>query len=168
MEDTEEVIDLDSLDLNKESISLKKIFSPKTKSFHVVVDRLEFSELNQSRISESIEMAFMEGDSYAQVKIVAGPLLRFSKKLECCGVRFQLPLPTLFSFNNPNGACPECGGFGNTLALDESLLIPNSDLTLAQGAVQPWKMPRYRERFGKQLLDSAKMKVWIYIDHGRT
>ena len=152
----EEVIDLDSLDLNKESISLKKIFSPKTKSFHVVVDRLEFSELNQSRISESIEMAFMEGDSYAQVKIVDGPLLRFSKKLECCGVRFQLPLPTLFSFNNPNGACPECGGFGNTLALDESLLIPNSDLTLAQGAVQPWKMPRYRERFGKQLLDSAK------------
>ena len=36
------------------------------------------------------------------------------------------------------------------------MLIPNSDLTLAQGAVQPWKMPRYRERFGKQLLDSAK------------
>ena len=152
----EEIIELDSLDLHDTSLDMKSIFPKKNKNFHVVVDRLEFSEENKSRITESIEMAFLEGDSYAQIKIVDGPFLSFSKRLECCGIRFQLPLPTLFSFNNPNGACSECGGFGNTLALDESLLIPDSSLTLAQGAVQPWKMPRYRERFGKQLLDSSK------------
>tara|TARA_A100001037_G_scaffold306806_1_gene355837 strand:- start:10029 stop:12821 length:2793 start_codon:yes stop_codon:yes gene_type:complete len=152
----EEIIDLDSLDLHDNSLNFERIFPENNKNFYVVVDRLEFSEKNKSRITESIEIAFMEGDSYAQIKIVDGPLLRYSKRLECCGIRFQLPLPTLFSFNNPNGACSECGGFGNTLALDESLLIPDSSLTLAQGAVQPWKMPRYRERFGKQLLDSAK------------
>ena len=152
----EEVIDLDSLDLHDESLILKNVFPEKINSFHVVVDRLEFSEENQSRITESIEMAFMEGNAYAQIKIVDGPFLRFSKRLECCGIKFQLPLPSLFSFNSPNGACAECGGFGNILSLDELLLIPNPNLTLAQGAVQPWKMPRYRERFGKQLLDSAK------------
>ncbi|MED5578918.1 MAG: excinuclease ABC subunit UvrA [Nitrospinota bacterium] len=152
----EEVIDLDSLGLHDASFVIENFFPKDLNKFYIVVDRLEFSEVNRSRITESVETAFLEGNTYAQIKIVDGPFLRFSKKLECCGISFQLPLPSFFSFNNPNGACSECGGFGNTLALDESLLVPDSNLTLAQGAVQPWKMPRYRERFGRQLLDSAK------------
>ncbi|MBI3128019.1 MAG: excinuclease ABC subunit UvrA [Candidatus Tectomicrobia bacterium] len=122
----------------------------------VVADRLVFSEENRARLGESLETAFREGEGVAEVQVVDGPLLRFSQRLECCGRSFEPPTPLTFSFNNPQGACPECGGFGNTLNLDESLIIPNPKLTLAQGAVEPWTRPRYRRHFGKQLQEAAE------------
>ncbi|MEE9255685.1 MAG: excinuclease ABC subunit UvrA, partial [bacterium] len=80
----------------------------------------------------------------------------FSQRLECCGRTFDAPAPMSFSFNNPQGACLECGGFGNTLDFDESLIIPHPERTLAQGAIEPWTRPRYRRYFGQQLSDAAE------------
>ncbi len=122
----------------------------------VVADRLVLSEEARARLGESLETAFREGEGVAEVQVVDGPLLRFSQRLECCGRSFDPPTPLLFSFNNPNGACQECGGFGNTLNLDESLIVPNPKRTLAQGAVEPWTRPRYRRHFGKQLQEAAE------------
>ncbi len=126
------------------------------RQIYVVVDRIRFSDQGKARLGESLETAFREGEGSTHVQVVDGPLLSFSQRLECCGRIFDAPTPVSFSFNNPNGACVECGGFGNTLDLDESLIIPNPDRTLAQGAVEPWTRPRYRSYVGKQLQSAAE------------
>ena len=126
------------------------------RAIRVVVDRLKFSSRNRARLGESLETAFREGGGVAEVQFVDGPRLRFSQRLECCGNTFEEPVPHTFSFNNPNGACQECGGFGNTLSFDEALIVPEPRKTLAQGAVEPWTRPRYRRYFGEQLQDAAK------------
>ena len=126
------------------------------RAIRVVVDRLKFSRRNRARLGESLETAFREGDGVAEVRFVDGPRLRFSQRLECCGNTFEEPVPHTFSFNNPNGACQECGGFGNTLSFDEALIVPEPRKTLAQGAVEPWARPRYRRYFGEQLQDAAR------------
>ncbi len=125
------------------------------RAIRAVVDRLRLSPKNRARLGESLETAFREGGGVAEVQLVDGPRLRFSQKLECCGNMFDPPVPHTFSFNNPNGACPECGGFGKTLCFDEALIVPDPKKTLAQGAVEPWTRPRYRRHFGRQLQDAA-------------
>jgi excinuclease ABC subunit A len=72
--------------------------------------------------------------------------LVFSERFECkrCKLVFQPPEPSLFSFNNPYGACPRCQGFGNTIDFDLDLVIPDKNKSLAQGAVEPWTKPRHR------------------------
>ena len=71
--------------------------------------------------------------------------LRFSQRFECktCGRKYEEPEPRLFSFNNPFGACPTCQGFGNTIGLNISLTIPNPQLSLNEGAIEPWTRPQY-------------------------
>src|SRR5258708_5523906 len=83
--------------------------------------------------------------------------LGFSEGFECkrCALRYATPEPQLFSFNNPFGACPTCQGFGNTIGLDYDLVIPNRELTLAKGAVEPWTKPQY-EWAQKEMLKFAR------------
>ncbi|MDP7372055.1 MAG: excinuclease ABC subunit UvrA [Nitrospinota bacterium] len=123
---------------------------------YIVVDRLSFAEKSLARLGESLEIAFREGEGHAYVQVVDGPMLFFSQRLECCGRTFETPIPPSFSFNNPHGACVECGGFGNTLNFDESLIIRDPKRTLAQGAIEPWTRPRYRRNFGQQLIAAAE------------
>ena len=70
----------------------------------------------------------------------------FNERFECktCKIAYQDPEPSLFSFNNPYGACPRCQGFGNTVDFDLDLVIPDKNKSLAEGAVEPWTKPRYR------------------------
>ena len=58
---------------------------------------------------------------------------------------YQEPEPRLFSFNNPYGACPRCQGFGNTIDFDLDRVIPDKSKSLAEGAIEPWTKPRYRQ-----------------------
>ncbi|MGH9858779.1 MAG: excinuclease ABC subunit UvrA, partial [Candidatus Acidiferrales bacterium] len=82
-----------------------------------------------------------------------GDRLMFSERFECkrCGAVYQPPEPQLFSFNSPQGACPRCQGFGNTVDFDLDLVVPDKSKTLNQGAIEPWTKPRYR-----QLVQSLK------------
>ena len=75
-----------------------------------------------------------------------GKRLRFSEKFACktCGMEFRDPEPGLFSFNNPTGACPRCQGFGNTIDYDMDLVIPDTSLSLEEGAVDPWTKPQHQ------------------------
>ena len=66
-------------------------------------------------------------------------LLHFSNKFELDGIQFEEPVPNLFSFNNPFGACPVCEGFGQVLGIDPDLVIPDKRLSVYEGAVAPWK-----------------------------
>jgi excinuclease ABC subunit A len=116
----------------------------------VLVDRLAAGEDVRARLVDSLETCFVEGHGVAVVQTAAGgdeaPVtLRFSERFECKydGTVYAEPEPRLFSFNNPYGACPTCQGFGNTTGLDLDLVIPNPQLSLEEGAVEPWTKPQY-------------------------
>ncbi len=73
--------------------------------------------------------------------------LVFNERFDCkkCGATYQEPEPRLFSFNNPYGACPRCQGFGNTIDFDLDRVVPDKSKSLADGAIEPWTKPRYRQ-----------------------
>jgi excinuclease ABC subunit A len=113
----------------------------------VLVDRLSVSPDTRTRLVDSIEICYQEGHGQAIIETTgeAPTRLQFSEGFECkaCALRYATPEPQLFSFNNPFGACPTCQGFGNTIGLDLNLVIPNRELSLASGAIEPWMKPQY-------------------------
>ncbi|HYY93154.1 MAG TPA: excinuclease ABC subunit UvrA [Pyrinomonadaceae bacterium] len=113
----------------------------------VLVDRLVARADVRERLVDSFETCFIEGHGQAVVQTVeAEPRsLKFSERFECKydGTVYAQPEPRLFSFNNPFGACPTCQGFGNTIGLDLDLVIPNPQLSLSEGAIEPWTKPQY-------------------------
>jgi excinuclease ABC subunit A len=124
----------------------------------VVVDRLRVEPGEDvSRVADSLQTAFTEGEGEAVVILDEGSL-RFTERFRCPEhpeVEFARPTPQLFSFNNPYGSCPECTGFGAVLQYDESLIVPNAGRSLEEGAVDPWSKPRYESR-RKKLRDFAR------------
>lgn len=126
----------------------------------VVIDRVSIKQSSFSRIVGSLETGFSDS-KYVHVHIVDDKMLRYSKDLECtsCHTKFSDPEPLLFSFNSPRGACPECNGFGNILKLDPSLVIPNPDKTLAEGAIEPLTKPSHQVRMRKLLESAAEYGV---------
>ncbi|MBI5189030.1 MAG: hypothetical protein HZA07_08240, partial [Nitrospirae bacterium] len=130
---------------------------------NIVLDRLVIRD--EPRLSDSIEMAWREGNGKIKViifgsqKSINSSLItrHFSSENACeeCNIELLEPHPLLFSFNHPVGACQECKGFGNTLRYDEDLIIPDKGLSLSKGAVEPWNKPAYRW-WKKQLIENAK------------
>lgn len=117
-------------------------------SSYVLIDRIvkkEFDEDDLHRLADSVGTAFYEGEGEVQLMINEDKLLHFSNKFELDGIKFEEPVPNLFSFNNPFGACPVCEGFSQILGIDEDLIIPNRSLSVYEGAVAPWK----GEKLGK-------------------
>ncbi len=108
----------------------------------IVVDRLLTGDGAESaRVADSVETALKQGEGV--VKLLDAETNEeqvFSEQFACvyCGISLGEIEPRTFSFNSPHGACAECTGLGFRLEVDPELVIPNKDLTLAQGAVQPW------------------------------
>jgi excinuclease ABC subunit A len=129
------------------------------KDTYVLVDRLVVSPETRARLVDSLEVCYREGHGQAVIEVAgdSASRLEFSEGFECkrCAVRYATPEPQLFSFNNPFGACPTCQGFGNTIGLDLNLVIPNRELSLAQGAIEPWMKPQY-DWAQKELLRFSK------------
>jgi excinuclease ABC subunit A len=116
-----------------------KLPSPGT---HILVDRLvvkEFDEDDLHRMADSVGTAFYEGEGGMQLEINGTRTLSFSNRFELDGISFEEPVPNLFSFNNPFGACPTCEGFSQVLGIDADLVIPDKRLSIYEGAVAPWK-----------------------------
>jgi len=113
-----------------------------SKPLSILVDRLVIRPDTHQRIVDTVEICYREaGEIFFEQAAVADPAtLHFSEKFACklCGQVAQKPEPTLFSFNNPMGACPGCQGFGNTVDYDLDLIIPDPTLSMQQGAVDPW------------------------------
>ncbi|HTR46099.1 MAG TPA: excinuclease ABC subunit UvrA [Verrucomicrobiae bacterium] len=121
---------------------------------YVLVDRLALSPEVRSRLIDSIEICYREGRGEAVLEFVADEAAglpperhTFTERFDCkkCGTAYQKPEPRLFSFNNPYGACPRCQGFGNTIDFDLDRVIPDKGKSLAEGAIEPWTKPRYRQ-----------------------
>jgi excinuclease ABC subunit A len=123
----------------------------------VLLDRIVARSHDRSRIVESLESALREGKGEVLVQEPGEKITVFSQALTCtvCDLTFDPPQPLLFSFNHPLGACPECNGFGNILRYDEDLIVPDKQLSLKEGAVDPWAKPSYRW-WMRQMLTGAK------------
>jgi excinuclease ABC subunit A len=115
----------------------------------IVQDRVRLSAENRSRITEDLEAAFKIGGGRASVFPQGGedPPLRFSSDLHCpdCDIHYREPVPSMFSFNSPLGACETCRGFGRTMGIDYGLVIPDEGKSLEDGAVRPWQTQSYGE-----------------------
>ncbi len=163
------------LELPDKELKTKKIT-------HILIDRIvvkDFDDDDKHRIADSIGTAFYEGegDVYLEVQgsqqstadspqkvskksktLANSPLqihhslLHFNNRFELDGMQFEEPVPNLFSFNNPFGACPTCEGFSQVLGIDPDLVIPDRRLSVYDGAVAPWKGDKldwWRQNFVK-------------------
>jgi excinuclease ABC subunit A len=136
---------------------LKKLFTIDNSQFtiYVLIDRIvakDFDEDDLHRIADSAGTAFFEGEGEMVLEKDENELTPFSNKFELDGIKFEEPVPNLFSFNNPYGACPVCEGFSQILGIDEDLVIPDKSLSVYEGAVAPWKGEKlgwWREQFIK-------------------
>ncbi|SFM83227.1 excinuclease ABC subunit UvrA [Methanolobus profundi] len=120
-----------------EDIELGRYFKH---NIDIVVDRLVIKEGIGERLSDSVETALEKSGGTLTVQVLDGEELTFSEKLACpeCGIGFEEMEPAAFSFNSPQGACPECHGLGTTMEFDPELIVPDRTLSLNQGAVEPW------------------------------
>lgn len=119
--------------------------------FSIVIDRVAFKKDDEARIADSVSQAYATAIKYnpdsSSGRVVlltaSGKKLAFSEENACtqCGFTFPNASAALFSFNSPIGACPHCNGFGNTLSLDEAKVVPNPNLTIDEGALNPFSMP---------------------------
>lgn len=138
-----EVLRIDAL-LADPAALLKK----KKKALHLVIDRLTVSDDkdNITRLVDSAETAFYEGHGECILQFLPeGNLHVFSTRFEADGITFEEPTDNLFAFNSPIGACPECEGFGRIIGIDEQLVVPNSSLSVYDGAVVCWRGEKLTE-----------------------
>ena len=122
-------------------------------TIEVVVDRLVRREGIERRLTDSIETALGLAEGSAVVDIEDGPTLTFSQAFACpeCGLSFEELQPRNFSFNSPYGACRACSGIGTRYQVDASLVVPQEDMTLAEGAIAPWR-GRHRMTYYQRLI----------------
>ena len=136
-------IDVDGEILNIEDYISSPDFEKKqTSSIYVIIDRLSVNNSKDavSRLTDSVETAFFEGDGECLLRLYPSRILHhFSTRFEADGILFEEPEENMFSFNSPLGACPTCGGIGRTLGIDENLVVPDKTRNVYEGAVVCWR-----------------------------
>jgi excinuclease ABC subunit A len=122
-------------------------------ALYLLVDRLTVDNSREtiSRLNDSAETAFFEGQGTCMLRFYPAEILHtFSTRFEADGIVFEEPTDQLFSFNSPLGACPTCEGFGRIIGIDEQLVVPDSSLSVFDGAVVCWrgeKMNEWKDEF---------------------
>jgi excinuclease ABC subunit A len=106
----------------------------------VVVDRLIIKENVKNRLADSLELSMAQSNGLVTVDIMEQYEILFSERSACttCGISYPEFTPASFSFNSPQGACPNCDGLGSTTEYDPDLIVPNPDLSLREGAITLW------------------------------
>src|SRR6266480_1954428 len=114
----------------------------------IVIDRVALSKGDhdtQTRLADSIQIAFFESEGDCKIYSEAHQEHHFSNRFELDGIIFDEPTPQFFNFNNPYGACKTCEGFGSVIGIDEDLVIPNKNLSVYEDAVVSWKGEKMSE-----------------------
>ncbi|HEY2783148.1 MAG TPA: excinuclease ABC subunit UvrA [Steroidobacteraceae bacterium] len=129
-----------------------RIHEKRGETLQVIQDRLRWSSADPARSGDAIEAALKVGqgriDVYPQIAAGgSGKPWRFSTGLHCpdCDIHYKDPSPSTFSFNSPIGACDTCRGFGRSIGVDYGLVIPDTSLSLREGAIKPWQTESYEE-----------------------
>jgi excinuclease ABC subunit A len=130
-----------------------------SKDSYIVIDRVVTQLLTddfRARLGDSIGLAFTEGAGECFIyEMDSEELTPFSSRFELDGMTFADPVPHLFTFNNPYGACKTCEGYGNVIGIDPNLVIPDTSLSVYEGAVAPWRTDSMKE-FRDQLVNNAR------------
>ncbi|MBQ3834269.1 MAG: excinuclease ABC subunit UvrA, partial [Elusimicrobia bacterium] len=120
----------------------------KKHNIDILIDRIKISKENKSRIASSIETSLKHGRGLVSVAVLDDKKnikneKVFSEHYACvdCGINIAEIEPRLFSFNTPHGACPDCGGLGKKIEIDEDLVVPSKILSVEDGALKPWSNP---------------------------
>lgn len=132
---------------------------------YVLIDRFvvkEFDEDDEHRMADSAGTAFFEGEGDVFLEINGKEILSFNNRFELDGITFEEPVPNLFSFNNPYGACPVCEGFSQVLGIDEHLVIPNRNLSLYEDGIAPWRGEKLSWWKDQVIKHAAKVKFPIH------
>ena len=162
-------IDGELFDLSEDTIKLDKA---KSHTIEVYIDRLVVKGEVRQRLTEAIELGLQLAEGIVKVSPVLlggddelslgdgagitdenGDII-FSERFACvgCGISYPEITPRLFSFNNPSGACPACDGIGAKMFFDPELIVPNTDLALREGAIEPWE--KRNGPFFQQILEA--------------
>jgi excinuclease ABC subunit A len=130
----------------------------------VVVDRLVMKKDLRRRLSESVEAAAGMADGLVAVQVIDGERMLFSESFAClkCGTSMPELEPRIFSFNAPHGACPTCTGLGFKRVIDPQLVVPDPTMSLAEGALQPWRSGY--SGYWRRLIKSVAATYSIDID----
>jgi excinuclease ABC subunit A len=139
-------------------------------SCYVLIDRfvvkapiaIGVDEDDEHRMADSATTAFFEGEGDVLLEINGKETLSFNNRFELDGLSFEEPVPNLFSFNNPYGACPVCEGFSQVLGIDEHLVIPNRNLSLYEDGVAPWRGEKLSWWKDQVVKHAAKVKFPIH------
>ena len=121
--------------------------------YFLLIDRLAVDDSKEhlSRLTDSVETAMYEGQGECRLVFLPSNITyEFSSRFEADGITFEEPSDNMFAFNSPLGACPSCEGFGKVVGIEESLVIPNSTLSVYDGCVQCWhgdKMGVWKDEF---------------------
>ncbi|MEG0519380.1 MAG: excinuclease ABC subunit UvrA [Bacteroidales bacterium] len=109
--------------------------------FILPMDSSGFSDDEITQMQDSIQSAFSQGKGHLKIAVTGETISYrdFSTIFEADGICFEEPTGLMFSYNNPIGACPVCGGYGSMVGIDEGLVIPNSSLSVYEGAVACWR-----------------------------
>ena len=153
-------IDGEVIDINEE-INLEK---NKKHTIEVVIDRLIVREGIEQRLADSLETALDIGEGIVYVQVVDGELLMFSQNFACidCGISLPEIAPRMFSFNSPYGACPECSGLGSHQQFDIDLVMPNKNLSPAEGLFAP--LSKNPASYAMVQIE-AVLKIWLYFKY---
>ena len=132
-------------------IKLQSEGESKKANVYLLIDRMtsDTDQASISRLTDSAETAMYEGDGTCMLRFYSADgstqLFTFSTKFEADGITFEEPTDQMFSFNSPIGACPTCEGFGRVIGIDEQLVIPNTALSVYEGAVVCWRGEKMSE-----------------------
>jgi excinuclease ABC subunit A len=127
--------------INEEYVKISSLenTSIKIEETFVVVDKIQTNRKNRSRLIEAISIALEKGHGKAEVRTEDGKFLDsllLGLQSKASGKTFVSPKPNLFSFNSPQGACPQCRGFGRTISIDRNKVIPDPSLSLSGQAIR--------------------------------
>ena len=131
----------------------ERLKGSKPDEYLLLIDRLAVDDTKEhiSRLTDSVETAMYEGHGECRLVFLPSNITyEFSSRFETDGMTFDEPSDNMFAFNSPLGACPSCEGFGKVIGIEESLVIPNSTLSVYDGCVQCWhgdKMGIWKEEF---------------------
>lgn len=127
-------------------------------NIEIIVDRLVVKEGIEKRLTDSVEGVLALAEGLLVVDVIGGETMNFSQSFSCpdCGISIDEIEPRSFSFNNPFGACPECLGLGYKMEFDEDLMIPDKNLSIAEGAiaVMGWQSCTDKGSFTRSILDA--------------
>ncbi|MCE2743379.1 MAG: ATP-binding cassette domain-containing protein [Fluviicola sp.] len=138
----------------------------KIENAYLLVDRIKTdfdNEENEGRYSDSISLAFLEGQGKCSIFQPDHSIqTNFSNLFELDGIEFQEPSEHFFTFNNPFGACKTCEGFGSVIGIDDNLVIPNKSLSVFEGAILPWKGETMSEYLNELVFNAKKFDFPIH------